>query len=109
MGKVEGIEVKRGDGYFGVELVGGNFKITFYDKKRKVIAAPFTRAALRWPVNYRPADERAVVNVSGEGKALTSSKVVKPPYQFKLYITFLAEGADESGAGTESYVVDFKA
>lgn len=109
MGKVEGVEVKRGSGYFGVELVGGNFKITFYDAKRHVIAAPVNRAALRWPVNYRPADERTVVNVSADGKSLSSSKAVKPPYVFKLFITFLADGADEAGAGTETYSIDFRA
>ena len=109
MGKVEGIEVKRGEGYFGVALVDGNFKITFYDAKRKVIPAPMNRAALRWPVNYRPTDERTVLNISGDGKALISAKVVKPPYLFKLFITFLADGADEAGAGTETYTVDFRA
>jgi hypothetical protein len=107
-GKVEGIEVKRGAGYFGVALVGGTFKITFYDAKRHVVPAPFTRAALRWQVNYRPADERTVLNVDAEGKALVSAKIVKAPYVFKLFITFLADGADEA-AGGESYVVDFRA
>lgn len=109
MGKVEGIEVKRGSGYFGVQLVGGNFKITFYDAKRHVIPAPVNRAALRWPVNYRPADERTVANISSDGKSLTSSKTVKPPYLFKLFITFLADGADEAGPGTETYSIDFRA
>jgi hypothetical protein len=108
MGKVEGIEVKRGDGYFGVQLVDGNFKITFYDAKKQVITAPIHRAALRWPVNYRPADERTVLNVSGDVKSLTSAKVVKPPYLFKLFITFLADGADEAGPGTESFTIDFR-
>jgi hypothetical protein len=108
MGKIEGIEQKRGSGYFGVALVGGNFKITFYDAKRHVIAAPVNRAALRWPVNYRPADERTVLNIAGDGKSLTSSKVVKPPYLFKLFVTFLADGADEAGAGTETYTIDFR-
>jgi hypothetical protein len=109
IGKIEGLEVKRtGEGYFGVQLIDGNFKITFYDAKKKVIPAPMHRAALRWPVNYRPADERTVLNLSGDGKSLTSAKVVKPPYLFKLFITFLADGADEAGPGTESYVVDFR-
>ncbi|MEO7413483.1 MAG: hypothetical protein ABIZ81_09005 [Opitutaceae bacterium] len=108
MGKVEGIEVKYGSGYFGIELLAGNFKLTFYDAKRKVIPAPMPRAALRWPVNYRPADERTVLNLSEDGKALTSAKVVKPPYLFKLFITFLAEGADEAGGGGESFTVDFR-
>src|SRR4051794_30017690 len=109
MGKVEGIEVKRGTGYFGVALVDGNFKITFYDAKRHVISAPVNRAALRWPVNYRPSDERTVLNISGDGKSLTSAKVVKQPYLFKLFITFLADGADEAGAGLETYTIDFRA
>ena len=109
MGKVEGIEVKYGEGYFGIELVGGNFKITFYDAKRHVVAAPVNRAALHWPVKYRPADERTVLNLSPDGKSLTSGKVVKPPYLFKLYITFLADGADEASAsGIASFTVDFR-
>ena len=108
-GKVEGIEVKRGTGYFGVALVNGTFKITFYDSKRHVVASPFNRAALRWAVNYRPADERTVLNLDGEGKALVSAKIVKPPYVFKLFITFLAEGADEATGGSESYQIDFRA
>ncbi|MEO6568622.1 MAG: hypothetical protein ABIO94_07640 [Opitutaceae bacterium] len=110
MGKVAGIETKYGEGYFGIELVGGNFKITFYDAKRHVVSAPVNRAALRWPVNYRPADERTVLNISPDGKSLVSAKVVKPPYLFKLFITFLADGADEaSAAGIASFTVDFRA
>jgi hypothetical protein len=109
MGKVEGVEVKRGTGYFGVALIGGGFKITFYDAKRHVVPPPFNRAALRWPVNYRPSDERTVLNLSEGGKALTSAKIVKPPYVFKLFITFLADGVDETAGGTESYTIDFRA
>lgn len=108
MGKIDGVEVKRGSGYFGVALVGGNFKITFYDAKRHVVPVPFNRAVLHWPVNYRPTDDRTVLNLDGEGKSLTSAKIVKPPYTFKLFITFVAEGADEA-SGSETYTIDFRA
>jgi len=109
MGKVDGIEVKRGDGSFGVAIVEGHFQIKFYDAKRKVVPAPVTRIVLRWPVNYRPADERTVVEVSADGKSLTGGKIVKAPYVFKLFITFLADGADDAGGGTETYTIDFHA
>jgi hypothetical protein len=107
MGTVEGIEVKYGDGYFGVALAGSNFQIKFYDKKRHVIPTPFKRAVLHWPVSYKPIDERTVLNAAEDGKSLGSAKIVKPPYFFKLYITFLAEGADES-SGSETFVIDFR-
>jgi hypothetical protein len=110
MGKIAGTEIKRGAGYMGLELVGGTFKITFYDAKRKPMAVPpeITRAALRWAVSYRQGlDERAVLNPSEDGKSLTSLKVVKPPHNFRLYITLLAAATAEDGAG-ETYSIDFR-
>jgi hypothetical protein len=57
---------------------------------------------VRWPVKYQPGDERAVLNPSGT--ALTSSKVVKPPLVFKVFIGLYVEGNDKA---VESYVVDY--
>lgn len=107
MGKIEGIEIKRGSGYLGIALDGGTFKLSFYNSKKKPVAADVSRAALRWPVSYRQGDERTVLNVSGDGKSLTSPKVVKAPHNFKLFITLLpGEGGEETAS--ESYVVDFR-
>ena len=59
-------------------------------------------AALRWPVKYQPGDERAVLNSSGT--ALTSTKVVRPPLVFKVFIGLYVEGNDKA---VENYVVDY--
>jgi hypothetical protein len=105
--KIEGIEIKRGAGFMGIAVVGGNFKLTFYDAKKKPVVPDVARAVLRWPVNYKPLDERTVLNLSGDGKSMTSGKAVKPPLVFKLFITLVPpETADE--AASETYVVDFK-
>src|SRR5436305_917595 len=49
IGKIEGMEIKRGSGFMGIAVVGGNFKITFYDAKKKPVPVPpeIARAALR--------------------------------------------------------------
>ena len=89
IGKIEGMEIKRWSGFMGIAVVRGNFKITFYDAKKKPVPVPpeIARAALRWSVIYQPKDERVVLNPSEDNKALTSPKVIKPPLNFKLFIT----------------------
>jgi len=42
---------------------------------------------------------------SADGKALTSPKNVRPPYQFRLVLSLFAAGAD---APFESHTVDFR-
>lgn len=109
--KINGIAIgRRGGGFLGIEIVGGRFKLSFYDAKKKPAAPDVVRAALRWPVNYKIGDERAVLTPDGE-TALSSSKVVRPPYVFKLFIT-LIKSADDTAASeearNETYVVDFR-
>jgi hypothetical protein len=104
MGKIEGIEIPHGKGFMGLQLVNSTFKLSFYDAKKKPTAPDVTRAALRWDVKYQPAPERAVLNPDG-GTALTSAKVVKPPYTFKLNITLIKGEGDD--AATEFLSVDF--
>jgi hypothetical protein len=41
------------------------------------------------------------------GTTLTSDKYVRAPYNFKLFITLLKDGAEEAGAG-ESFTIDFR-
>lgn len=108
--KIEGMEIARGgNGFLGLQIVEGRFKLSFYDAKKKAIAPDVARAALRWPVNYKIGDERTVLMPDGN-KALTSTKAVRPPYTFKLFITLIREGdqaAADSPAG-ETYVIDFR-
>jgi hypothetical protein len=110
--KVEGVEIARsGGGFMGVAMVGSTFKITFYDAKRKAIAADVPRALLRWNPKNQSGSERVVLTRTEDGKALASPRNIRPPYLFKLYVTLLkssVEGEGEDAAG-ETYVVDFRA
>jgi hypothetical protein len=106
IGVIEGIAVPRGVGFFGVAVVNGNFKLTFYNAKKKPVAPDVVRAALRWNASYKLGDERVVLLPDGEGKSLTSAKVIRPPLNFKLFITLITEGAAEDAG--ESFVVDFR-
>lgn len=100
---VDGVAISRPKGGFlGLRVVNNNFVLTFYDAKKKKVAPDVTRAALRWPVKYQPGDERAVLN--SNGTALTSSKVVKPPLTFKVFIGLYNEGSDQA---VESYTIDY--
>ena len=101
--KIEGIEIPRGDGFMGIQLVGGTFKLSFYDAKKKPVTPDVTRANLRWKVRYQSLPEQTVLNL--DSNALTSAKVVKPPYSFSLAITLIKDDSD--AAATENFTVDF--
>lgn len=102
IGKIDGLEIARGGGFLGLQIVNGTFKLSFYDAKKKPVAPDVARAALRWNVNYQKQPERVVL-VPGD-KALVSDKTIRPPYNFKLYLAlFKGEGDD----GAENLTVDF--
>ncbi|MDI1247663.1 MAG: hypothetical protein PSV13_02145 [Lacunisphaera sp.] len=101
--KIPGTTIVRTNGKFlGLEIVGGQFKLSFYDAKKKPAAVDVTRATARWPNPRGPGDYRTVLNPSG--KALVGSKPVTPPYTFNVYLTLLQGDGDEAKA-VETYVV----
>ena len=102
-GKIEGIEIARGSGFMGIQLVNNTFKLSFYDAKKKPAAPDVTRANLRWKVRYQSLPEQTVLNL--DGKALASAKVVKPPFTFSLTIALVKGEGD--AAETETFTVDF--
>ena len=103
--KIEGMEIARGDkGFLGLQIVDGKFKLTFYDTKKKAVAPDVARAALRWDPKGTIGTERTVLSSAGDGKSLTSAKVVRPPYMFRLYMALQKDDAAES----ENLVVDFR-
>lgn len=104
--KIPGVTIPRANGTFlGLEVVGGNFKLSFYDAKKKPIAPDVTRATARWPNPRGPGDNRAVLNSSGN--ALVGNKPVLPPLIFNVYITLLDGEGDEAKA-VETLVVPFR-
>lgn len=105
-GKIDGVAIPRAEGFLGVQVVDGKFKVSFYDAKKKPVTPDIGRAVLRWDPKGKIGQDRAVL-MAGGGTALASDKYVRPPYNFKLYITLLKEGADEAGPA-ESYTIDFR-
>src|SRR3954466_1035902 len=82
--KIEGMEIARseGGGFMGLQIVDTNFRLAFYDAKKKPVAADVTRAVLRWNPNYQKSEERVVLERSGDGKYLTSPRTIRPPHNF---------------------------
>lgn len=104
--KIPGVEIARANGTFlGLEVVGTNFKLTFYDKKKKAMAMDVTRATARWPNPRSPGDNRTVLN--GSGSVLVGARSVLPPYNFNVYLTLL-QGEGDTAKAVESYVVSFR-
>ena len=104
--KIPGMEIARPNGTFlGLEVVGGNFKLTFYDKKKKAMGVDVTRATARWPNPRSPGDNRTVLN--GNGTALVGAKPVLPPFNFNVFLTLL-KGEGEEAKAVETYTVAFR-
>ncbi len=104
MPTIDGITIARPAGFLGLKISDNHFVLTFYDAKLKKIAPDVARAALRWPVSYQKADERTVLNPSGDGVSLSSLRNVRPPHNFKVFLSLFAEGGEQA---VENYVVDF--
>ena len=95
--KIPGTVISRPNGTFlGLQLVSGNFVLSFYDKKHKPMAVDVTRATARWPNNKTslPKDYRTVLN--GSGTALVGSRPVLPPFNFSVSINLLKGEGDKA-------------
>ena len=106
--KIEGMEIPRGSGFMGLEIVDGNFKLTFYDAKKKPVPPDVTSAAFRWDTKSKSGPERALLTPGGGPNSLSSPKTIRPPYIFRLYITLLKDSAGGEAAGGESFGIDFR-
>ena len=103
---IPGLTIARANGTFlGLEVAGGNFKLSFYDKKKKPMAPDVSRATARWPNRRSDAgDNRTVLNPGGN--ALVGAKPVVPPFNFLVRLTLL-QGEGDDTKTVESYAVDF--
>jgi hypothetical protein len=104
---IPGLTIPRGNGTFlGLEVAGGNFKLSFYDKKKKPVAPDVSRATARWPnLKSVTGPNRTVLNPSG--KSLVGSKPVLAPYSFNVYIS-LMQGDGDDAKVVETYDVPFR-
>lgn len=103
---IPGTTIARPNGtYLGLEVVGVNFKLSFYDKKKKPMAPDVTRALARWPNTRGSGDNRTVLNPSGN--SFMGSKPVIPPFTFNVFLTLMKGDGDEAKA-VENYTVPFR-
>lgn len=107
-GKIDGVEVARGGerGFLGIKVENNTWVVSFYDQKKKPVAADVASIALRWPVQYQPNPERALLTPTGDGKVMSSEKTVRPPFNYRLYLTLLKDPS-ATDQPAETYVVDF--
>ncbi len=105
--KIEGVTIPRGKNFLGVQIVNGTFKLSFYDDKKKPMQGDVPRAVLRWDPKYKVGKERVVLMAGEDGKSLSSPKTIRPPYNFKLYITLLKEATEAEDPVGETFVIDF--
>lgn len=104
--KIEGLEIVRpAKGFLGLQVAGGTFVLRFYDENRQPALPAAARAVLRWTPSNRTGNEFYVLEPAVDGKALTSPKTVRPPYQFRLFLSLFAAGAE---APFETHSVDFR-
>ena len=105
---IPGLTVARTSaGFLGIELVQGNFKVSFYDAKKKPVAADVAMAVARWTVKYnKSGDDRALLSLSGDGLSLMGDKIVRAPYNFKIYLSLFKDQGNDAQA-VESYIIDY--
>jgi hypothetical protein len=102
--KIEGVPIARQDGrWLGLAVEGGHLMLRFYDKDKKPEKTPDAhRATARWSPVGKSGDERAVLNPAGG--ALTAPQFVRPPLNFRVYLTLL----DAEGKVIETVIADLK-
>jgi hypothetical protein len=106
--EIPGVTIARANGGFlGLEIdSNSNFELSFYDKDKAPVAADLALATIRWHSSNTTKIEFVALNPGGDGKSLTSPKVIRRPWTFKLTILLFAAGNNEPA---ESYTVDYSA
>ncbi|MEY4940571.1 MAG: hypothetical protein RIQ93_2306 [Verrucomicrobiota bacterium] len=105
---IEGQSIPRGDRFLGLQIKDGNFKLTFYDAGKKPIPPDVARAALRWDTKTKFGPDRVLLTPGGDAHSLTSERVIRPPYFFKLTLVLLGDNAAADEVGGEVHVIDFR-
>jgi hypothetical protein len=104
--EIPGVTIPRDNGGFlGLEIDrNSNFKLSFYDKDKAPVAADVGLATMRWHDSNTVKIEFVSLNPGGDGKCLTSPRVIRRPWTFKLTILLFAAGNNDP---VESYTVDY--
>lgn len=97
IGKIEGIEIARkGGGFLGIKTEGVVLRVTFYDEKKKPVAADAVRIAARW----KDSKPRNTVLLPVAPETLASPSVISRPFNYIIFLTLI--GAEEKVIETHS-------
>ncbi len=103
---IEGYVIARkAGGFLGLQVVDGNFKLSFYDTKKKPVAPDVARGTARWNPPQKTGSALAVLNPGSDGTSLVGNKFVRPPLNFMVFLTLL----NAAGEVTEAYPVNLAA
>ena len=104
--EIPGVTIARANGGFlGLEIdSNSNFKLSFYGADKKPTAPDVASGSIQWrPINTG-RQEFVSLSPGGDGTSLTSPKVVRHPWTFKLSISLFAAGNNDP---VENYIVDY--
>lgn len=89
---IPGLTLTRGDGRFlGVEMQGVQMKVTFYDAKKKKVAADAVRISAHW---RDVGKDRNTVLLPGAPEVLISPAVLRKPHDYR--VTLVLMGPDDT-------------
>ena len=106
--KIEGVLIPRGEkGWLALRLAGGGFELRFFSPDRRPLVPELPRAVVRWTLAGRKTGpESHLLELSADGKALQSSRIVRPPHVFRVTILLFAAGAEQP---VEVHTAEFRA
>ncbi len=103
--EVPGVKVARAKGGFlALAVENGVWVARFLDETKKEATPDASAVVVRWNPVGTVTEQRAFLKPTGEGSAMSGSTRVRPPLNFKAYVTLL--GPEEQAL--ESLVVDVR-
>jgi hypothetical protein len=114
-GKITGLPVHRHNGtWLGIQLTAGNFRVTFYEKNKNLMAADATSVVLSWTTpntgTYAPPPiSTQLSSLTDISSVFTNSFFVSysHPMNLRIILTVPASDASALSPATETYNVKF--
>jgi hypothetical protein len=116
-GKISGLSVHRHNGtWLGIQLTAGNFRVTFYDKNKNLMAADAASVVLSWTTpktgTYAPPPMSTQLSPLTDITSVFTNSYYVPyshPMNLKIILTVPASDPSALSPATETYSVRFTA
>jgi hypothetical protein len=116
-GKISGTPVYRRNGtWLGIQLSAGNFRVTFYDKDKNLMAADATSVVLSWTTpktgQYAPPPSSTQLSPLTDISSVFTNSYYVPyshPMNLRVILTVPASDPSALSPATETYSVKFTA